>query len=167
MFSWRCSRLARAEIIAEICWDWSGTACEDFSLCANCLVDRDWRGDPDLSLEFWELRVVDRDSDSILRGGREWQDDGSLSDGEGAAHFVFPNYPDGDFDPGLDVDRLAGDLKRIPGSDSPLDPGLLVGGSVLGHAFGARDEVWRRGDIYLPDAAVQNIYLRGVASSRE
>jgi hypothetical protein len=85
-----------------------------------------------------------------------------LSDGEGAARFVFPDYSDRDFDPTLDADRLASDLKRIPDSDIPRGPGLLAGGWALGHAFGARDEVRRRGDIYLPDAAFQNIYLREV-----
>src|ERR1700736_6227209 len=102
------------------------------------------------------------DSDSICWGGREWRDDQALSDREGAAHFDFPDCSAGDFDPSLDVDRLAGDLMRIPDSDIPRDPGLMVGDSVLGHAFCAKDEVQRRGDIYLPDAAFQNIYLQAV-----
>jgi hypothetical protein len=41
---------ARAKIIAEFFWDWGGTACEDFSLCANLWADRDLKGDADLSL---------------------------------------------------------------------------------------------------------------------
>jgi hypothetical protein len=85
-----------------------------------------------------------------------------LSDGEGAARFDFSDCSDRDFDPTLDVDRLASDLDRIPDSDIPRDPGLLAGGWALGHAFGTRDEVRRRGDIYLPAAAFQNIYLREV-----
>jgi len=125
------------------------------------------RGDVALDLRFSSRRFVNRDSDSILRGGRDWRDDWSLSDGEGAAHFDFPGCENRDFAPTLDADPLTGDLKRIPGSDNPRDPGLLVGDSVLGHAFGARDEVRRRGDIYLPDAAFQNIYLREVAVWRE
>jgi hypothetical protein len=128
-------------------------------------VDRDWRDDVGLSLPFWDRRVAGRDFDSILWGGREWTDD--WNDRKGAAHFVFPDCSDGDFDPSLDVDRLAGDLKPIPDSDIPRDPGLLVGDSVLGHASCARDDSRQRGDIYLPDAAFRNIYLRKVAVCRE
>jgi hypothetical protein len=106
---------------------------------------------------------VDRDSDSICLGDREWRDGRALSDREGAAHFDFPDCSAGDFDPSLDADQLADDLKRIPDSDIPRDLGLTVGGSVLGHAFGAADEVQQRGDIYLRDAAFQNIYLRELA----
>jgi hypothetical protein len=195
MFSWRCSLFARGKIIEEFSWDWGGRACENFSLGANLWGDRDWRGDADLSLQFWDLRVVGRDSDSILWGdrnwrgdaivslqfwdlcavgrdsvpilwgGRDWRDDRSLSDAEGAAHFVFPGRSNGDFDPSLDVDQLAGDLKPpIPDSDIPRDPGLLVDDSVLGRVFGGRDDSRRRGDIYFPDAAFQNIYLREVAA---
>jgi hypothetical protein len=112
-------------------------------------------------------RFVDRDSDSICSGGREWRDGRALSDREGAAHFDFPDCSGGDFDPSLDADQLAGDLNRIPDWDIPHDPGLMVGGSVLGHAFGAPDDSRRRGDIYLPDAAFQNIYLRELAVWRE
>jgi hypothetical protein len=129
--------------------------------------DREWRDDANLSLQFLRLRAVGRDSDSTLWGGRELWDGRSLSDREGAAQFDFPDCSDGDFDPTLDVDRLAGDLKSIPDSDIPRDPGLLVGDSVLGHAFGGRDDSRRRGDIYLPDAAFRNIYLREVAVWRE
>jgi hypothetical protein len=67
----------------------------------------------------------------------------------------------------LDVDRLAGDLKRTPDSDTPRDPGLKVVDSVLGHAFDARDDSWPRGDIFLQGGAFQNIYLREVAVRRE
>jgi hypothetical protein len=91
----------------------------------------------------------------------------SLSDGEGAAQFVFPDYPVGDFDPSLGVDRLAGDLKPIPDSDNLRDPGLTVGDSVLGHAFGGWDDSCRRGDFCLPGGAFQNIYLREAAAGRE
>jgi hypothetical protein len=129
--------------------------------------EQDWRDDVALILEFWHRRAAGRDFDSILWGGREWRNDWSLSDGEGAVHFVFPGCFDGDFDPTLDVLRLAGDLKRIPDSDIPRDPGLLVGDSVLDHAFGARDDSRRRGDIYLQGAAFQNIYSRKVAVWRE
>jgi hypothetical protein len=109
-------------------------------------------------------RFVGRDFDSICWGGRVWRDGRALSDREGAAHFHFPDCSAGDFDPSLDADQLAGDLKpAIPDSDIPRDPGLMVGGSVLGHAFGAADEVQRWGDIYLPGAASQNIYLRELA----
>ena len=31
----------RGKIIEEFFWDWGGTACEDFSLCANLQVDSD------------------------------------------------------------------------------------------------------------------------------
>ena len=91
----------------------------------------------------------------------------NLGDREGVAQFDSPGDLDRDFDPTLDVDQSAGDLKLIPDSDSPRDPGLLVGDSVLGHAFGARGEIRRRGDFYLPDVAFQNIYLREVAAWRE
>ena len=130
-------------------------------------ADLESRDDADLSLGFWGRLVVGRDSGSILPGGRGRRNDWNLSDGEGAAHFDFRDCSDGDFDPSLNVDRLAGDLKRIPDSDIPRDPGLMVGGSVLGHAFGVRDDSRRRVDIYLPDAAFQNIYWRDVAAWRE
>jgi hypothetical protein len=183
----------RGNVSGAFSWDWGGTACEFFCLGVNLRGDPGGRGDADLRLQFSDLRVVGRDSgsilwggrgwrdgahwslpfwdlraavddsDSILWAGRDWRDDWSLSDGEGAAHFDFPCYSNGDFDPTWDVDRLAGDLKPIPDSDIPRDPGLLVGDSVLGHAFGARDDSRRLGDIYLPDAAFRNIYLREVA----
>jgi hypothetical protein len=107
------------------------------------------------------------DFGSTLRGGRDWTDDQSLSDVLGAGHFVFRDWFGDDFDPSLDVDQWAGDLKPIPDSDNPRDPGLRVGGSVLGHAFGGRDDSRRRGDIYFPGGAFQNIYLREVAVRRE
>ena len=152
--------------------------CEDFSVCANLWGGLDWRDAAGLSLEFRHLRAVGHDSGSILWGdlGFGWSlthyvrlqiDAPSLSDGEGAAQFDFPGYSECDFDPTLDVDRSASDLKPIPDSDIPRDPGLLVGDSALGHAFGGRDDLWRRGDTYLPDAAFQNIYLREVAVWRE
>jgi hypothetical protein len=119
------------------------------------------------SLEFWGRWAAGRDSDSILWGDREWRDDWSLSDGEGAARFDFPGYSVRDFGSTLDVDRLASDLKPIPDSDIPRDPGLLAGDSVLGHAFGGRDDSRRRGDIYFPGVGFQNIYLREVAVWRE
>jgi hypothetical protein len=122
---------------------------------------------------------VDRDSGSILSADQNYRDDlnltcfalrqidaPSLGDGEDVAQFDSPGLGR-DFDPTLDVDRLASDLKVIPDSDSLRDPGLLVGDSVLGHAFGARDEVQRRDDFYLPDVAFQNIYLREVAAWHE
>ena len=107
------------------------------------------------------------DSDSILWGDRERRDGWSLSAGEGAAHCDFRDCWDGDFDPTWDVDRLAGDLKRTPDSDIPRDPGLKAVDSVLGHAFDARDDSRRGGDIFLQGAASQNIYLREVAARRE
>jgi hypothetical protein len=119
---------------------------------------RDWTDDAVLSLQFWRRRAVVGDSDSILWGDRDWRDDRSLSDAEGAAHFDFPDCSDGDFDPSLGVDRLAGDLKAIPDSDILRDPGLMGGDSVLDRAFGGRGDSRRRGDIYFPDAAFQNIY---------
>jgi hypothetical protein len=85
----------------------------------------------------------------------------------GAALFDFPGCETLDFAPTLDVHPLAADLKRIPDSDSPRDPGLRVGDSVLGRAFGGRDDSQRRGDIYFPGVAFQNIYLREVAVRRE
>jgi hypothetical protein len=94
-------------------------------------------------------------------------DDQSLSDVRGAAHFDFPGCENRDFAPTLDVDPLAGDLKRVPDSDNPHDPGLRVDGSVLGRAFGGRDDSQRRVDIYFPGGAFQNIYLREVAVRRE
>jgi hypothetical protein len=108
---------------------------------------------------------VDRDSDSIYSGDPDWRGGWSLS--EGAAHLDFRDCSAGDFDPSLDVGQLAGDLKRIPDSDIPRDPGLMVGGSVLGHAFGAQDDYRRRDDIYLLGVASQNIYLWEVAVWRE
>jgi len=120
---------------------------------------------------------VDCDSGSILSADQNYRDDlnltcfalrqidaPSLGDGKDVAQFDSPGDLGRDFDPTLDVDRLASDLKVIPDSDSLRDPGLLVGDSVLGHAFGARDEVQRRDDFYLPDVAFQNIYLREVAA---
>jgi hypothetical protein len=115
------------------------------------------------SLLFWSHRFVNRDSGSTYSGGRDWRDGRDLSDREGATQFDFPDCSGGDFAPSLDADQLAGDLNRIPDRDIPRDPGLMVGGSVLGHAFGAADEVQRWGDIYLPGAASQNIYLRELA----
>ena len=119
---------------------------------------------------------MDRDSGSILSADQNYRDDlnltcfalrqidaPNLGDGEDVAQFDSPGDLGRDFDPTLDVDRLASDLKVIPDSDSLPDPGLLVGDSVLGHAFGGRDDSRRRGDIYLPDAAFRNIYLREVA----
>jgi len=94
-------------------------------------------------------------------------DDQSLSDVRGAAHFDFPGCENRDFAPTLDVDPLAGDLKRVPDSDNPHDPGLRVDGSVLGRAFGGRDDSQRRGDICFPGGAFQNTYLREVAVRRE
>src|ERR1700732_935007 len=148
-----CSCLVRGEIIEEFFWDWGGRTCEDFSLCANLWGDRDWKGDADLSLEFWDLRAVGRDSGSILWGDQNWRDDPnlmcfalrqidapSLGDKVGVAQFDSPGDLDRDVDPSLDVDCLTSDLKPISDSDSPRDPGWLVGDSVLGHAFGARDE---------------------------
>jgi hypothetical protein len=129
--------------------------------------DRDWKDDAGLSLQFWRHRAVAGGSDSILWGDRDWTDDGSLSDAEGAAHFDFRDCWDGDFDPSLGVDRLAGDLKAIPDSDILRDPALMVGDSVLGRAFGGPDDSRRRSDIYFPEAAFQNIYLREVAVRRE
>jgi len=111
---------------------------------------------------------VDRDSDSIYSGDPDWRGGWSLSDREGAGHLDFPDCSGGDFDPSLDVRQLAGDpTPPIPDSDIPRDPGLMVDGSVLGHAFGAADGSRRRGEIYLRDAASQNIYLREVAVWRE
>ena len=144
-------------------------------------------GDAALSLEFWGRCAVGRDSDSILWGDQNWRDDWSLtrfalrqidapslSDGEGAGRFYFPDYSvdfpgdsDRDFDSTLWVDRLASDLTPIPDSDSPRGPALMVGDSVLGRAFGARDEVQGQGDVYLADAGFQNIYLWEVAVWRE
>jgi hypothetical protein len=166
--------------------EWRGDAGLSLQFWGRCAVgrdsvpilwgDRDSRDDVGLSLQFWGRCAAGRDSVPIWWGDRErtgdWsltyyarrQIDGrSLSDGEGAAQFDFPDCSDGDFDPTLDVDRLAGDRKSIPDSDIPRDPGLLVGDSVLGHAFGGRDDSRRRGDIYLPDAAFRNIYFREVA----
>jgi hypothetical protein len=172
--------LARGKIIEEFFWDWGGTACEDFSLCANLQVDSDSRDDAGRSPEFWDRWVVDRDSDSILWGGPDWRGDLSLTyrarpkidapslrGGKGAAHFDFPDCSDRDFDPTLDVDRLAADLEPIPDSDIPRDPGLLAGGSVLGRASGVRDGPRRGDDFYLPGVAFQNIYLREVVAWRE
>src|ERR1700682_2991616 len=126
--------------------------------------------DVGLSPEFWGRRAVDRDSGSILWGDQNSRNDlkltcfalrqidaPNLGDREGVAQFDSPGDLDRDFDPTLDVDQSASDLKLIPDSDSPRDPGLLVDDSVLGHAFGERDEVRRRGDFYLPDVAFQNI----------
>ena len=121
----------------------------------------------DLSREFWGQCVAVGDSDSILLGGREWRGDQSLSDGEGAAHFDLRDCSDGDFGPSLDVDRLAGDLDRIPDSDTPCDPGWMAGDSVLGRVFGGRGDSRRRGDIFLQGDAFQNIYLREVGVRRE
>ena len=126
--------------------------------------DLDWTDDAGRSLVFWGQCVAMGDSGSILWGGRAWKDDLSLSAGEGAAHFDFPGCENRDFAPTLDVDRWAGDLKPIPDSDNPRDPGLRVDGSVLGRAFGGRDDSQRRGDIYFPGGAFQNIYLREVAA---
>jgi hypothetical protein len=128
---------------------------------------RDWTDDAGRSLQFWRHRAAVGDSDSILWGDREWMDDWSLSDGEGSAHFDFRDCWDGDFDPTWDVDRLAIDRKPIPDSDIPRDPGLRVDGSVLGRAFGAWGDSLQPDDIYLPDAAFQNIYSRGVEVWRE
>ena len=123
---------------------------------------------------------MDRDSGSILWGDPDWRGDWSLTyrarqkidapslhGGKGAARFDFPDCSDRDFDPTLDVDRLAADLEPIPDSDIPRDPGLLVGDSVLGRASGVRDGPPRRDDFYLPDVAFQNIYLREVVAWRE
>ena len=129
--------------------------------------DRDWKDDADLSLQFWGRCAVGRDSGSILWGGLEWRGDWSLDDGKGAAHFDFPGCLDRDFDSTWGVDHLAGDLKAVPDSDILRDPGLMGGDSVLGRAFGGRGDSRRRGDIYFPDAAFQNIYLRAVAVWRE
>jgi hypothetical protein len=117
---------------------------------------------------------VDRDSGSILSADQNYRDDlnltcfalpqidaPSLGDGEDVAQFDSPGDLGRDFDPTLDVDRLAADLEPIPDSDIPRDPGLPVGDSALGHASGVRD------DFYRPDAAFQNIYLREVAAWRE
>jgi hypothetical protein len=125
---------------------------------------REWTDDAGRSLVFWDQCVGMGDSDSILWGGREWTDDQSLSDARSAAHFDFRDCLDGDFDPSLGVDRLAADLKSIPDSDIPRDLGLPVGGSALGRVFGGRGDSRRRGDIYFPDGAFQNIYLREVAA---
>jgi hypothetical protein len=155
--------------------DWEDGAGLSLQFWGRCVVgrdsrsilsdDRDWTGGADLSPQFSDLCAVMGDSVPILWGDRGLRGDWSLNDGEGAAHFVFPDCLNGDFDPSLDVDQLAGDLKPpIPDSDIPRDPGLLVGDSVLGHAFGARDDSQRRGDIYLPDVAFQNIYLQEVAA---
>ena len=187
---------ARDMVIAASSGDWGEMASEDFFLYRNFWDGQGWRGDGDPSPQFWIQCVAmgdsgsilrggrdwtddaDRspvfwsrcaagDSDSILWGGREWTDDQSLSDARSAAHFDFRDCSDGEFDPSLDVDRLAADLKSIPDSDIPRDPELRVGGSVLGHAFGGRDDSQRRGDIYFPGGAFQNIYLRAVAVWRE
>ena len=130
---------------------------------------RDWRDGAGLNLQFRGRCVVGRDSVPILWGGRDWTDDAgrSLSDLRGAAHFVYWDYSDDDFDPSLDVAQWAGDLKPIPDSDNPRDPGLRVGDSVLGRVFGGRDDSRRRGDIYFPGGAFQKIYLRKVAVRRE
>jgi len=128
---------------------------------------RDSTGDAGRSLAFWGRCVAMGDSDSIWWGGREWTADQVLSDVRGAAHFDFPGCENLDFAPTLDADPLMGDLKLIPDSDIPRDPGLRVDGSVLGHAYGERDDSQRRGDIYFPDGAFQNIYLREVAVRRE
>jgi hypothetical protein len=109
---------------------------------------------------------VGHDSGSTLLAGRSWRDERSLSDGLGAAHFVFRDWLGDDFDPSSDVDRLAGDLKPIPDSDNPRDPGLRVGGSVWGRASGGRDDSRQRGDIYFPGGAFQNIYLLEVVVQR-
>jgi len=155
--------------------DWPGRADLSRAFWGRCVAvgdsvpilwgGRDWTDDADLSLQFWRRRAVVGDSGSILRGDREWTDDQSLSDVRGAAHFDVRDCWDGDFDPTWDVDRLAGDLKPIPDPDSdiPRDPGLRVDGSVLGRAFGGRDDSRRRGDIYFPGGAFQNIYLPEVA----
>jgi hypothetical protein len=134
----------------------------------------------DGDLRLVHPRAVGRDSDSILWGDQNWSDDWSLtrfgrrqidalslSDAQGAVHRDFLGDSDRDFDPTLDVDRRATDLMAIPDSDIPRDPGLLVGDSVLDHAFGARDDSWLRGDIYLQSVASQNIYLREIAAWRE
>jgi hypothetical protein len=123
---------------------------------------------------------VGRDSGSTLRGDSDWKDDWSVidcarrqidapsrSDAEGAVHCDFLGDSDRDFDPTLDVDRWASDLMAIPDSDILRDPGLTVGDSVSDHAFGARDDSWRRGDFCLPGVAFQNIYLREAAVWRE
>ena len=129
--------------------------------------DRDWKDDADRSLVFWGQCVAMCDSGSILWDGREWTDDQRLSDVRGAAHFDFRGCENRDFAPTLDVDPLAADLNLIPDSDIPRDPGLMVDGSVLGRAFGGRDDSRRRGDIYFPGRAFQNIYLREAAVRRE
>jgi len=129
--------------------------------------DRDWTDDAGRSLVFWDQCVAMGDSDSILWGDRDWTDDQSLSDVRGAAHFDFPGCENRDFAPTVDLDQWAGDLKPIPDSDIPRDPELRVGGSVLGRAFGGRDDSQRRSDIYFPGGAFQNIYLREVAVRRE
>jgi hypothetical protein len=125
------------------------------------------RGDGDLRPQFWIQCAAVGDSGSILWGDRDWTDDQSLSDVRGAAQFDFPGCENRDFAPTLDVDQWAGDLKPIPDSDIPRDPELRVGGSVLGRAFGGRDDSQRRGDIYFPGGAFQNIYLREVAVRSE
>jgi hypothetical protein len=154
-------------------------ACEDFSLCANLWGGPDWGDGAGRSPELCRLRGGDRDSGSILLGDlglrdcrsrthyvRLQIDVPSLSDEEGAAQFDLAGYADRDFAPTLDVDRLASDLKPIPDSDIPQDLGLLADDSVLGHGFGARDDS-RRGDIYIPCAVFQNIYLPELAVWRE
>jgi hypothetical protein len=107
------------------------------------------------------------DSGSILWADLGRTDEQSLSDVMGAAHFDYPGCENLDFAPTLDVDPLAGDLKLIPDSDIPPDPGLRVDGSALGRAFGGRDDSQRPVDIYFPGGAFQNIYLREVAVRRE
>lgn len=123
---------------------------------------------------------VSRDFGPILWGDQNWRhdwnltcfalrkiDDAGLNDGEVAAHFDSPSDSDRDFEPSLQVDRLASDLRRIPDSDIPRGPGWWVGDLVLGHVFGERTAPPLRGDIYAPDSAFQNIYLREVAVRRE
>jgi hypothetical protein len=129
--------------------------------------DLDWTDDAGRSLAFWGRCVAMGDSGSILRGGLDWTDDQSLSDVRGAARFDFPGCENLDFAPTLDVDPLAADLKPIPDSDIPPDPGLRADGSVLGRACGGRDDSQRRGDIYFPAGAFQNIYLREAPVRRE
>src|ERR1700730_6228055 len=157
---------ARDRVIAASSGDWGEMASEDFFLYGNwwdgqgvrgdaalnllfsdhrtamgdsdstLWGDLDWMGDGGRSPLFWIQCVAMGDSDSIWWGGREWTDDQSLSDVTGAAQSDFRGCENCAFAPTLDVDPLAADPNLIPDSDIPRDPGLMVDGSVWGHAFG-------------------------------